>query len=96
MQIIPTSFVQLPLDGEANQLEIRVESFPLFPTEINVFWKVSGANVSKEGIITLPQSIVDQWGTDDTVVETYVLQQLNLTKDTTPSPTVQDEPIITE
>lgn len=80
MQITPTSFVQLPLDGTATELEIRVESFPLFPTEINVFWKVSGTDVSKEGIITLPQSIVDNWGVDDTIVETYVLQQLNLSK----------------
>lgn len=81
MQITPTDFVQLPLDGTATELEIRVESFPLFPSEIHVFWKVSGTDVSKEGIISLPQSIIDQWGTDDNVVKNYVLQQLNLTED---------------
>jgi hypothetical protein len=80
MQITPTEFVQLPLDGTATELEIIVQPFPLFPTEVNVFWKVSGATVSKEGIISLPQSIIDNWGTDDTIVETYVLQQLDLTK----------------
>lgn len=80
MQITPTDFVQLPLDGTATELEIRVESFPLFPSQINVFWKVSGADVSKEGIMPLPQSIIDQWGTDDTIVKDYVLQQLNLTE----------------
>jgi hypothetical protein len=80
MQITPTEFVQLPLDGVATELEIRVESFPLFPSQINVFWKVSGINVSKEGSISLPQSIIDVWGTDDTVVKEYVLQQLNLTE----------------
>lgn len=80
MQIIPTNYVQVPLDGTATELEIRVESFPLFPNEINVFWKVSGDSTSKEGVMTLPQVIVDQWGTDDTIVEAYVLQQLNLTK----------------
>lgn len=80
MQITPTDFVQLPLDGTATELEIRVESFPLFPTEIHVFWKVSGATVSKEGIISLPQSIITQWGVDDTIVKDYVLQQLNLTE----------------
>jgi hypothetical protein len=57
-----------------------VEPFPLFPTEIHIFWKVSGIDVSKEGTIVLPQSIVDQWGFDDTVVKNYVLQQLNLTE----------------
>jgi hypothetical protein len=80
MQITPTNFVQLPLDGTATELEIRVESFLLFPSEINVFWKVSGSDVSKEGTILLPQSVIDAWGTDDNVVKNYVLQQLNLTE----------------
>ena len=80
MQITPTQFVQLPLDGTATELEIIVQPFPLFPTEITIFWKVSGATVTKEGVISLPQSIIDAWGVDDTIVETYVLQQLDLTK----------------
>ena len=80
MQITPTDFVQLPLDGTATELEIIVQPFPLFPTSISVFWKVSGTDVSKEGSIVLPQSIIDQWGTDDTIVKDYVLQQLNLTE----------------
>ena len=80
MQIAPTNFIQLPLDGTVTELEIRVESFPLFPSQINVFWKVSGIDISKEGSILLPQAIIDEWGTDDTIVEMYVLQELNLTK----------------
>ena len=80
MQITPTEFVQLPLDGTATELEIIVQPFPLFPTEVTIFWKVSGATVTKEGVISLPQSIIDVWGVDDTIVETYVLQQLDLTK----------------
>jgi hypothetical protein len=80
MQIVPTNFVQLPLDGTADTLEIIVQPFPLFPTSVNVFWKVSGVDTSKEGVITLPQALIDEWGTDDTIVEMYVLQQLDLTK----------------
>lgn len=80
MQITPTDFVQLPLDGTADTLEIRVNSFSLFPSQIEIFWKVSGINISKEGSIVLPQSIIDVWGTDDTVVQNYVLEQLNLTE----------------
>lgn len=87
MQIIPTESVQIPLGGIATELEIRVESFPLFPTEIHVFWKVSGADVSKEGTIVLPQYIVDAWGTDDTVVQNYVLFQLGLVAATTTTTT---------
>ena len=80
MQITPTNFIQLPLDGIATKLEIRIESFPLFPTEINVFWKVAGPEISKEGIIVLPQSVISAWGTDDNIVKNYILQQLNLTE----------------
>jgi hypothetical protein len=87
MQIVPTESVQIPLGGIATELEIRVESFPLFPSEINVFWKVSGTDVSKEGIIKLPQYIVDAWGTDDTVVKDYILFQLGLVAATTTTST---------
>ena len=80
MQIIPTQFVQLPLDGTATELEIIVQPFPLFPTTISVFWKVSGIDISKEGTIILPPELIAEWGVDDTIVETYVLQQLDLTK----------------
>lgn len=80
MQIVPTQFVQLPLDGTATELEIIVQPFPLFPTTISVFWKVSGIDISKEGTIILPPELIAEWGLDDTIVETYVLQQLDLTK----------------
>ena len=80
MQITPTQFVQLPLDGTATELEIIVQPFPLFPTTISVFWKVSGIDISKEGTIILPPELIAEWGVDDTIVETYVLQQLDLTK----------------
>jgi hypothetical protein len=81
MNIIPTNYVQLPLGGTVNKLEISINPFSLFPTEITVIWRVTGENLSKEGTIVLPQSLIDQWGVDDTIVKNYVLQQLNLTED---------------
>jgi hypothetical protein len=90
MQIVPTESVQIPLGGVATELEIRVESFPLFPSEINVFWKVSGIDVSKEGVIKLPQYIIDAWGTDDTVVQNYVLFQLGLVAVTTTTTIIEE------
>ena len=80
MQISETTFIQLPLDGAVNQLEITVQPFQLFPTTITVGWKVAGSTVSKEGLISLPPEIVSQWGTDDTIIKNYVLAQLNLTE----------------
>lgn len=80
MNIQPTTSVNTPLGGEVNQLEIIVNNFELFPSEINVTWKVIGTSITKEGVITLPQSIVNQWGIDDTIVKDYVLQTLGLTE----------------
>jgi hypothetical protein len=80
MNIQPTTSVSFPLGAEVNQLEIITNAFTLFPSEISVTWKVSGTNVSKDGVIVLPQHIVDAWGTDDTIVKEYVLQQLGLTE----------------
>lgn len=86
MKIQQTQSVQLPLLGTVDHLEIRVNSFPLFPSSIEVFWKVNGDTVSKEGTIVLPQEIVQNWGTDDTIVKEYILQQLGLVEDTAPDP----------
>jgi hypothetical protein len=79
MNIQPTSYVQLPLESQVDQLDITVNSFSLFPSQITVSWKLYGESISKEGNMILPEHIVDNWGTDDTVVKNYVLQQLNLT-----------------
>lgn len=80
MNIQPTTSVSLPLNGEVNQLEITVNPFNLFPSQITITWKVIGDTITKEGIIVLPQNIVDAWGTDDTIVENYVLFELGLVK----------------
>lgn len=86
MKIQATQSVQLPLSGVVNNLQIMVNSFSLFPTSIEVIWQVSGETITKEGKMTLPQEIVSTWGTDDTIVKDYVLQQLGLVEDTTPDP----------
>jgi hypothetical protein len=80
MKITPTNFVQLPLDGTATDLDITINSFSLFPSAIDVSWTVYGEGFSRNGMLTLPQSIVTQWGTDDNVVKNYVMSQLNLTE----------------
>ena len=92
MKIQATQSVQLPLLGTVNTLEIRVNSFPLFPSSIEIFWKVSGETASKEGIIVLPQEVVGAWGTDDTIVQQYILEQLGLVEDTTPDPVIETPP----
>ena len=95
MKIQATQSVQLPLLGIVDNLEIRVNSFLLFPTSIEVIWQVSGETTSKEGSMTLPAELISTWGTDDTVVKNYVLEQLGLVEDTTPDPVIEI-PVIEE
>jgi len=80
MNIQPTNSVNFPLDAEANQLGITVNNFGLFPSQISITWEIYGNGASKSGVIILPQSIVDVWGTDDAIVKEYVLEQLGLTE----------------
>lgn len=92
MKIQATQSVQLPLTGVVDSLQITVKSFPLFPSSIEVTWQVSGETVTKEGTMTLPVEVVAAWGTDDTIVKNFVLQQLGLVEDTTPDPIVEETP----
>ena len=71
---------QYPLDSEINTLQVFVSSFPLFPDTVEVKWVLTGDNVIREGFITIPHEVVLDWGTDDSVIEDYVLLQLNLTR----------------
>jgi hypothetical protein len=82
----PTNTITYPLNWEAKSIEITVNAFPLFPDTVEVFWKLIGDSNSFSGSITIPNNIVSQWGTDDSVIQTYVLQQLGLSAET-PEPT---------
>ena len=97
MKIQETQSVQLPLSGIVNNLQITVKSFPLFPSSIEVVWQVSGDTVLKEGVMSLPRELINAWGTDDTVIQDYVLQQLGLVEevaveDITPEPVIETPP----
>lgn len=80
----PTSVITYPLNWEANSIEITVNAFPLFPETVEVFWKLIGNSNSFSGSTTIPNSVVSQWGTDDSVIQAYVLEQLGLTEALTP------------
>ena len=82
MKIQETQSVQIPLSGIVNNLQITVKSFPLFPSSIEVVWQVSGDTVLKEGTLALPRELISAWGTDDTIIQDYVLEQLGLVEET--------------
>lgn len=78
--IQPTSNFTYPLGWDVTSLEVTVNSFPLFPDTVEALWKLSGDDRTFSGSITIPHEIVLQWGTDDAVLEDYVIAQLNLTR----------------
>ena len=80
----PTNVITYPLNWEANSIEITVNAFPLFPETVEVFWKLIGNSNSFSGSTTIPNSVVSEWGTDDSVIQAYVLEQLGLTEALTP------------
>jgi hypothetical protein len=89
----PTNVITYPLNWEAKSIEITVNAFPLFPQTVEVFWKLIGDSNSFSGSTTIPNSVVSQWGTDDAVIQSYVLQQLGLSEALVPT---VNEPVITE
>jgi hypothetical protein len=76
----PTNVITYPLNWEAKSIEITVNAFPLFPQTVEVFWKLIGDSNSFSGSTTIPNSVVSQWGTDDAIIQSYVLSQLGLTE----------------
>ena len=96
MKIQETQSVQLPLSGTVNNLQITVKSFTLFPSSIEVIWQVSGETASKEGTLVLPRELISAWGTDDTIIQDYVLAQLGLVEEVIVEETVEEETVVEE
>jgi hypothetical protein len=88
----PTNVITYPLNWEAKSIEITVNAFPLFPQTVEVFWKIIGDSNTFSGSTQIPNSVVSQWGTDDSVIQAYVLNQLGLSEALTPI--VVEAPVI--
>jgi hypothetical protein len=88
--------VVVPTKGTGKYLNVRTLPFDLTPTSgIQLYWGIlsqtsatdeegveafqPGATLL-EGNLHLPQEQYEQWGTDDTFVIDWTLEQLNLTK----------------
>ena len=74
--IQPTHEFTYPLTWDITTLEVTVKAFSLFPDTVEVVWKLSGLGGSQEGTMTIPHEVVEVWGTDDSVLEDYVIGKL--------------------
>lgn len=68
-----------PLSQSITQVQIRVIDFNLMATSCvcEVAYMSESVCVRVEKV-DIPEEIYTQWGTDDSVIVNYVLQQLNL------------------
>lgn len=82
MKIIP---INVPIKGVVDTLSIHVNSFELFPSSVEVYYVLSGENGRLRGNLEIPADVVDQWGTDDTIIVDYVLNRLGVQLDETDS-----------
>lgn len=82
MKIVP---INIPIKGVMDTLEIHVNSFELFPSTVQLYYILSGDNGRMRGNLDVPADVVDQWGTDDTIIVDYVLNQLGVQLDETES-----------
>jgi hypothetical protein len=89
-----TNVITYPLNWDAKSIEITVNAFPLFPDTVEVFWKLIGDSNSFSGSIIIPQDVVSEWGTDDSIIQTYVLEQLGLVEAL--EPVIVEAPVIGE
>lgn len=63
----------------ATQIKIRAEFYTSTNTS-RVFWQLFNDNDLQllNGDLVIPEATHNAWGTDDSVIEDYVLNQLNL------------------
>jgi hypothetical protein len=78
---ITTTLAGFPLK-EAKKIEVNIY-FPLGSETSRAYWAMWSDDNEKlaQGDLLIPQEIHMNWGTDDSIVEDYVLQQLGLQKE---------------
>lgn len=74
--------VNIPTKGIANKIRFNVHPFGLSPTNgFRIGYVLTDDNNKYVvgGIINVPQEIYDNWGTDDSYIVNYCLNELKLT-----------------
>lgn len=75
--IVPVNF---PIYGEATNLEVTVLSFPTNAVSTGTYWRLLTANDEQcaQGNYQLTPEQFATWGVDNSVVDGYVAQHLNV------------------
>ena len=75
--------IEIATKGTATKIEIVVMAFKLNPTDgIRMSYQLTDEqnNGLLGGTITIPMTVYEQWGVDDSYIVDYVLNELSLQK----------------
>lgn len=87
--------VNVPGKGAGEYLDLTVLSFSLFPSSVSLYWAIKAESISTnsegeevvsvgatltEGNLSVPEAIVSTWGTDDSVIADWAIEELGLEK----------------
>lgn len=74
--------IEIPTKGTAITLEVRVLTFGLNAESAIAYYalKDSNNNTLLEGNLQIISEVFLNWGTDDSVIEDFVLDELNLVR----------------
>jgi uncharacterized protein YycO len=87
--------VNVPGKGTGEYLDLTVLSFSLFPSSVSLYWAIKAESTSTnsegeevvsvgatltEGNLSVPEAIVSTWGTDDSVIADWAIEELGLEK----------------
>lgn len=64
------------------KIQIKILDYKLFSTTAIAEIRFYDADESfvENRFLDIPASVISEWGTDDTIVETYIMAQLNIEK----------------
>lgn len=87
--------VSVPGKGTGEYLDLTVLSFSLNPSTVSLYWAIKSETTSTdsegaevvsvgatltEGNLTVPAEVVSVWGTDDSVISDWAIEELGLVK----------------
>lgn len=87
--------IVVPTKGTGKYLDVLVLNFPAHSKTVSLYWAIKEETTSMveevetvvagqtllEGNLTAPEEVVSVWGTDDSVIVDWVMEQLSLTAD---------------
>ena len=87
--------VNVPGKGTGEYLDLTVLSFSLNPSTVSLYWAIKSETTSTdsegaevvsvgatltEGNLSVPEAIVSVWGTDDSIISDWAIEELGLVK----------------